>query len=726
MSIVASSSFRKAFFATLRACFVVGATCPAILPFTAYAAQAEQSLLHAEDHPADWLTHGRTYSEQRYSPLAQITPQTISRLHLAWHYDLDSNRGQEATPLVKDGVLYASTAWSRVKALDAATGKLLWAFDPKVDGTYGVRGCCDVVNRGLAYWNGKLYLGTFDNRLIALDAKTGKPIWSVNTIPADADLGKQKAYTITGAPRVAKGRVLIGNGGAEFGARGFLSAYNAETGTLDWRFFTVPNPQNKPDNAPSDAILMKTAYKTWGAKGAWVRQGGGGTVWDSIVYDPVTDLVYFGTGNGSPWNYGLRSEGKGDNLFLNSIIAVRPETGDYVWHFQETPKDHWDYTATQQIMTLDLPIEGQMRHVIVHAPKNGFFYVLDAKTGAFLSGKNFVYVNWASGLDPKTGYPLFNPDALYSQTGKMFHIFPGDMGAHGIAAMAYSPRTKLVYLPVQQVPDFLKAAKTFEPHPDGWNLGLDVEANDKMPTLKEQQDQAKDLAGWLLAWDPVHQKEVWRVPQPGPANGGVVATAGDLVFQGLTNGFFHAYHAQDGKDLFSFDAQTGIIASPISYMAHGRQYIAVLAGWGGSYGLNASGLARQKTGSINRSRVLAFALDGTDTLPPAVDPPTPALPPPATFDQKQALAGSRQFAIYCQFCHGANVEGTGVLPDLRHSAAIQDKDAFYSIVGEGALSQFGMDRFDKSMTPAEIETLRHFIIERAHQTLPAQTPAHAP
>ncbi|GCE82235.1 PQQ-dependent alcohol dehydrogenase large subunit [Komagataeibacter diospyri] len=675
------------------------------------------AIIHADDHPDDWLTHGRTYSEQRYSPLKQINAKTIGHLHLAWHYDLDTNRGQEATPLIINGVMYTTTAWSKVKALDAATGRLLWAYDPKVDGKVGVRGCCDIVNRGLGYWNGKLYLATFDNRLIALDSRDGKVIWSINTIPTDADLGQQQAYTITGAPRIAKGRVLIGNGGAEFGARGFISAFDAETGKLDWRFFTVPNPHNRPDHAPSDTVLMTRAYPTWSPTGAWVRQGGGGTVWDSIVYDPVTDLVYFGAGNGSPWSYGIRSNGKGDNLFLDSIVAVKPDTGEYVWHFQETPEDQWDYTSTQQIMTLDLPLDGQMRHVIVHAPKNGFFYVLDAATGEFISGKNFVFVNWAKGLDPKTGRPIFNPDAQYSVTGKPFYVFPGDMGGHGIAAMSYSPRTGLVYLPTQQVPDHLKGARKFKPLPDGWNLGLDIQPDDKMPSVEEQKAGVRDLRGSLVAWDPVEQKARWEVVQKGPANGGVLSTAGDLVFQGLTDGTFHAYDAHDGKDLFSFDAQSGIIASPVSYRIGGRQYVAIEVGWGGSYGLFATGLARQETGSVNHSRVLAFALDGRDHLPTVSDDPVPSSPPPASFAPRQALAGSQQYLNYCQYCHGANVEWNGVLPDLRKSPAIQDKNSFYAIVGKGALSSFGMDGFEKSMKPDEIESIRQFIIERAHQTL---------
>lgn len=676
---------------------------------------ADQQLVQADSAPQNWLTYGRTYSEQRFSPLDQINRSNVSRLKLAWHLDLDTNRGQEGTPLVVDGVMYASTNWSKVKAVDAATGKLLWAYDPKVPGNVAVRGCCDTVNRGIAYYNGKVYVGTFDGRLVALDTKTGKVVWEVNTIPASASLGKQRSYTVDGAPRIAKGRVIIGNGGAEFGARGFVSAFDAETGKLDWRFYTVPNPENKPDGAASDKILMSKAFATWG-DGAWKQQGGGGTVWDSIVYDPETDLVYLGVGNGSPWNYKLRSGGVGDNFFLGSIVAVRPETGEYVWHFQETPMDQWDYTSVQQITTADLMINGVKRHVIMHAPKNGFFYVLDAKTGEFNSGKNYVYQNWAKGLDPKTGRPIYVPEAQYTLTGKSWYGIPGDLGGHNFAAMSYSPKTGLVYIPAQQVPFMYQGAKDFKANHDSWNLGLDMTKIGLEDTPEAKAEYIKQLKGWLIAWDPIKQKPAFTVDHKGPWNGGILSTGGDLLFQGLANGEFHAYDSETGKDLYTFPAQSAIIAPPITYTVNGKQYVAVEVGWGGIYPFFMGGVARTSGWTVNHSRIIAFSLDGNDKLPPVNDKGFLPVKPPAKFDAPKATAGYEKFQTYCAACHGDNGESGGVLPDLRWSGAIADQAGFYNVVGRGALTAFGMDRFDTSMKPEEIEQIRQFLLKRANDT----------
>ncbi|MEE8663330.1 MAG: PQQ-dependent dehydrogenase, methanol/ethanol family [Acetobacter sp.] len=694
----------------------------AVLPATHAQAADDQgatgeAIIHADDHPGDWLTYGRTYSEQRYSPLDQINTSNAGDLKLAWYYDLDTNRGQEGTPLVVDGVLYATTNWSKIKAVKADTGELLWAYDPKVPGNVADRGCCDTVNRGLAYWNGKVYFGTFDGRLVSLDAKTGKLVWQVNTIPKDASLGHQRSYTVDGAPRIAKGRVLIGNGGAEFGARGFISAFDAETGKLDWRFFTVPNPENKPDHAASDDALMNKAYKTWSSTGAWTRQGGGGTVWDSLVYDPVTDLIYIAVGNGSPWNYKYRSEGRGNNLFLGSIVAVKPETGEYVWHFQETPMDQWDYTSVQQIMTLDLPINGETRHVIVHAPKNGFFYIIDAKTGEFLSGENYVPENWAYGLDPKTGRPLYKPEALWTLTGKDHYAIPGDLGGHNFAAMAYSPKTNLVYIPAQQVPfAYTNQVGGFKAHPDSWNLGIDMAKAGLPDTPEARKAFMDDLQGWIIAWDPVKQAAAFKVDHKGPWNGGIVATAGNVLFQGLANGEFHAYDATNGKDLFSFDAQSGIIAPPVTYLANGKQYVAVETGWGGIYPFFLGGLARTSGWTVNHSRIIAFSLNGSAQLPPQNDMGFLPVKPPAKFDEKVTDKGYFQYQTYCAACHGDNGEGAGVLPDLRWSGAIRHSDAFYNVIGRGALTAYGMDRFDASMNPAEIDSIRQYLIKRANET----------
>src|SRR5258705_724509 len=372
----------------------------------------------ADSEPQSWLAHGRTYSDQRFSPLAKITTANVDQLGLAWSHDIKarSARGVEATPIVVDGVIYATGPWSHVLALDAKTGKLLWEFDPQVSGAYGAKGSCDIVNRGVAGWAGKVYVGAFDRRVIALDAQSGTQVWETLTVD------QAKDYTITGAPRIVKGKVLIGNGGADFGVRGYVSAYDADNGKMLWRFYTVPG--NPADGFETKTV--ETIAKSW--SGAWWKHGGGGTVWDSMAYDPALDLLYIGVGNGGPWNYQMRSDGKGDNLFLSSIVALRPDTGEYVWHFQTTPAEDWDYTATQHMILADLAIDGRVRKVLMQAPKNGFFYVLDRATGEFISGTPYVNVTSASGLDPKTGRPIEKPEARYSTTGKPLLLQPGPIG----------------------------------------------------------------------------------------------------------------------------------------------------------------------------------------------------------------------------------------------------------------------------------------------------------
>src|SRR6267154_2268452 len=373
---------------------------------------------NAERDSSNWLSYGRTYSEQRYSPLAKISDSNANQLGLTWYADLDTNRGQEATPLVIDGVMYVSTAWSLVKAYDAASGKLLWSYDPQVPRRLGVNGCCDAGSRGVAAWNGKIFVGTFDGRLVALDATSGKPVWSVLTIdPA-------KPYTITQAPRVIKGRVVIGNAGAEYGVRGYISAYDAETGKLAWRFYTVPGDPSKP----FENQAMARAAKTW--SGEWWKLGGGGTVWESLSYDPALNLIYFGVSNGVEWNHTVRSAGKGDNLFLSSIVAVNADTGEYAWHYQATPGEEWDYDAVQQLTLADLEIGGVSRKVLMQANKNGFFYVLDRTNGKLLSAHNFAPITWARGVDLKAGRPIENPGIRYDKTGKPSNQIPGPLGAH--------------------------------------------------------------------------------------------------------------------------------------------------------------------------------------------------------------------------------------------------------------------------------------------------------
>jgi len=654
----------------------------------------------AERDAANWLSYGRTYSEQRFSPLAKITADNARQLGLAWFADLDTNRGQQATPLVIDGVMYVSTAWSMVKAYDATTGKLLWSYDPQVPREVGVKGCCDVVNRGVAAWKGKIYVGTFDGRLVALDARTGKPVWSVVT-------GDQsKALTITQAPRVVKGRVLIGMSGGEYGIRGYISAYDAQTGKLAWRFYTVPGDPSKP----FENKAMEMAAKTW--HGEWWKLGGGGTVWDAISYDPKLNLVYFGVGNGIEWDRGYRSADKGDNLFLSSIVALNADTGAYVWHYQATPGEEWDFDAVQQLILADLKIGGKPRKVLMQANKNGFFYILDRKTGKLISAQTFVPINWASGVDQKSGRPIEKPGIRYSETGKPAKIIPGPLGAHSWQPMAYNPKTGLVYIPAQEIGNEFLPLKDYKPSSMGWNVGVGSAA---IPNTK----------GFLLAWDPVAQKEVWRVDYRGPWNGGVLTTAGNLVVQGDAAGNVNVYKADSGEKLWSMSAQSAVMAGPVAYEVNGEQYLAVMSGWGGGYPLM-EGKEAAKSGNLrNVSRVLAFKLGGTAALPAL--PPEQQLvldPPPATADPATVAAGHGLYGQYCSVCHGENAVGGGVVPDLRASRFL-GMDFFYEIVLNGAMRDAGMAPFRSVLERKDADAIRAYLIQRANEDKAADKTAGA-
>lgn len=652
----------------------------------------------------EWLTYGGGYDEQRFSPLDQVNAENVGQLGLAWFADLDTARGQEATPLMHDGTLYVSTAWSMVKAYDAKTGELKWAFDPEVPRKILAQVCCDAVNRGVALYGDKVYVAALDGRLIALDQKTGKQVWSTTVVP------DQDNYAITGAPRIANGLVLIGSAGAEYRARGFLAAYDWKTGKEVWRFHTVPG--NPADGFENDA--MKKAAETW--SGEWWEFGGGATVWDSIVFDPKTNLVFFGTANAEPWNPKANDRGTGDALYSGSIVALHADTGEYAWHFQETPEDRWDFDSTSQITVADLNIGGKQRRVVMHAPKNGFFYVIDAKTGQFLSGKAFGQINWADGLDPKTGRPNIRPEARYEQTGQIFIGTPGPYGAHTWHPMSFSPKTGLMYIPANNTVQPYLADNEFEASEQGFQLGLDVATVATPADRKVRADALAAMTGYLLAWDPVKQKEAWRVEYPGPSNGGTLSTAGNLVFQGTAGGEFRAYAADSGKQLWSFPAQTGIIAAPMTYRIDGEQYVAILAGWGGLWDIN-WGIAATKSGyTPNISRLMVFKLGATGKLP---EPPPLAervLDPPAfKGTAEQAALGKNLYARYCSACHG-DAAISGVLnPDLRHSAVIGSPDAIRAVVIDGALEHNGMVSFARSIKPEGAEAIRQYIIMRANE-----------
>ena len=668
------------------------------------AAQVNASrLLNADAEPQNWLTHGRTYTEQRFSPLKQINDQNAGSLGLAWYFDLDTHRGQEATPLVVDGVMYFTTAWSKVVALDAATGRLLWSYDPTVPPQWAVNACCDVVNRGVAVWQGKVYVGTLDGRLVALDAATGKPVWQKLTVdPA-------RRYTITGAPRVVKGKVLIGNGGAELDARGYVSAYDAETGRLVWRFYTVPGNTSKPFEQP---ILAKAA-KTW--TGQWWRYGGGGTVWDSIVYDPELDLLYIGVGNGVPWNRRIRSPGGGDNLFLASIVALKPETGRYVWHYQETPGDVWDYDACQQIILAEIPVEGRPRKVLMQAAKNGIFYVLDRANGRLISAQPFTYINWATGVDTKSGRPLETANARYPGDQPP-PVVPGPLGAHSWQPMSYSPLTGLVYIPVNESGFEYKSPDHFAMSQLAGNFGLDMVAAGMPQDPKIKQAILASVKGKLLAWDPVRQKSAWAVERPGPWNGGVLSTAGNLVFEGTAGGNFEAYRADNGQKLWSFPAQTGVMAGPVAYEVNGEQYVAVLVGWGGVFPM-VTGEVSFKSGRVrNVSRMLVFKLDGQAQLPPLPEAEPPRLnPPPSTATAATLHKGEHLFQKYCSTCHGDVAVSGGLVPDLRYSSTLANEQWFHIVRG-GMLQSQGMVSFARELSKEDAAAIRAYVIFRANQS----------
>jgi quinohemoprotein ethanol dehydrogenase len=672
---------------------------------TSAAAVDGKRIENADADGANWLTYGRNYREDRFSPLTQISDANVGQLSLAWYYDLDTDRGQEATPLVADGVLYTSTAWSKVVALEAATGKLLWSYDPKVPGKKGYESCCDVVNRGVALWNGKVYVGAFDGRLIALDAATGKPVWSVQTTDVS------RPYSITGAPRVVRGKVLIGNGGAELGVRGYVSAYDAETGKLDWRFYTAPNPDGKPDGAASDAVFAKFAGATWGKNGQWRQVGGGGTVWDTIVYDAALNQVLIGAGNGSPWNRRIRSGDDGDNLFLSSIVALDPDTGAYKWHFQEVPGEEWDFTATQPIMLADIKIDGQPRQVLFHAPKDGFFYVIDRTNGKPISAKTFTPVNWADGYDEKTWRPKVRPEARYSENGGDWQALPSAFGAHNWHPMAFSPKTGLVYIPVQEIPFGYADDKAFKYAPGRWNLGIASPKNIGPRDAAGLAALKAMVKGRIVAWDPVAGKPRFTIPHPGPGYGGLLATAGNLIFQGGPDGQFTAYTADAGKQLWSFDAQNGVMGGPVAFSVGDQQYIAVMAGLGGAYGIS-SPLAPNPHKRPN-GRVLVFRLGGTAKLPPYTPPVMPAQVPAETWPAAIEDKGEMLYAGNCGFCHGPSTFSNGVLPDLRRSPALADKDTWHGVVLKGALEDQGMVSFAKWLSPEDVDAIRAYVAKQA-------------
>ena len=654
----------------------------------------------------DWPGFGRTNGEQHFSPLTEINAASIGKLGLAWSMDLPP--GNSATgPIEIAGTLYFARFYSEVNAVDATTGKLLWKYDPKAAEASGVRLRQGWGSRGIAWWNGKIYTATQDGRLIALDAKTGKPQWSVQTI----DAGDPRF--ISGAPRVFNGKVLIGNAGADEAAiRGYVTAYDAESGKQLWRFWTVPgDPAKGFENK-----AMEMAAKTWA--GDWWTKGGGGTVWNAMSYDAATDTVFIGTGNGSPWNRKIRSEGKGDNLFLCSIVALDAKTGAYKWHYQINPGESWDYNAAMDMALANLSIGGQLRKVLITAPKNGFVYVIDRLTGKLISAKPFVPVTWAKGIDIASGRPIENPGIRYESGSAT--ISPTPIGAHSWVPMAFSRQTGLVYIPA------IDLKVTYDDHgitPQNWKrkggMALDYGVNPTIAFPKGNEDSASSL----VAWDPVQQREVWRVKTPMHFNGGVLATGGNLVFQGQMDSKFNAYDARNGRRMWSFNAGAPVIAPPISYSVNGKQYVTVITGNGTSGGFLGAALARYGIDYRTQARrVLTFAIGGTATLPPKTPYVAKAIDDPSYKpDPASEARGSMVYNTRCVVCHGGGVAAAGTAPDLRTSGAILSQQSIDAILHDGALVSQGMPRFEE-LSDEERADVRQFLRSMAGELRKAPAP----
>lgn len=648
----------------------------------------------------EWPVHGYDNAGTRFSPLKEITAGNVNALGLVWSYDLESTRGVEATPIVANGVMYVSAPWSVVHAIDVRTGKRIWTYDPEVPRSYAKNACCDVVNRGVAVHDGLVFVGSLDGRLVAIDAKTGKKTWEQDTIT-----DRSRPYTITGAPRVIKNKVIIGNSGAEYGVRGYITAYDAKTGKQAWRWFVVPGDPSKPFEDES----MAKAATTWDPAGKYWEAGGGGTVWNSMVFDPELNLMYIGTGNASPWSHHLRSPGGGDNLYTASIVALNPDTGKYVWHYQETPADNWDYTSAQDLILADLTIDGRKRKVVMHAPKNGFFFVIDRTDGAFISANNFVPVNWASGYD-KRGRPIELPEAR--STDEPFDAIPGPFGGHNWHSMSFSPQTGLAYFPAQNIPLVLAEDKKWaynKAQPGqamagvGWNLAMTV--NPRPPTSAP--------FGRLIAWDPVTQKEVWRKEHVSPWNGGTLVTAGNVVFQGTADARLIAFDARNGKELWSSPTGTGVLAAPISYEVDGRQYVSVAVGWGGVYGLTQRASERNTPGTV-----YTFALGGKAQMPAFTEFQRKRLVSGVKYNADDVADGTGLYVMNCAFCHGVpGVDKGGILPNLGYSApeVIEHLDRF---VFNGPYVQRGMPDFTGKLRMEDVQKIKAFILGTADAIRP--------
>ncbi|MGI9221886.1 MAG: PQQ-dependent dehydrogenase, methanol/ethanol family [Woeseiaceae bacterium] len=651
-----------------------------------------------ESRTTDWLAYGRTHSETRFSPLSDINLNTVARLGVDWYRDLPNDVGLVSTPLVVEGILYFTGTMNIIRAVDATSGELLWTFDPDIAGHVGTdRQVGWVHNRGITFFEGRIFAATWDGRLFALDAKSGELNWMVQTFD------KNLPMYITGTPKAFKGKVIIGNGGTEVGrARGFVAAYDTETGDEVWRFNIVPGDPAKG----FESAAMEMAAETW--TGSWWEHGGGGNAWHGLTYDPEFDVVYVGTGNGSPWNQRIRSPDGGDNLFLSSIVALDADTGEYRWHYQTTPGESWDYTSTMDMVLADLEIDGATVKALLHAPKNGFFYVIDRSSGRLVSAEPFTRVTWATHVDPESGRPVETAGARYPDGEAS--IWPSPHGAHSWQSMSYNPHTGLVYLPTMQL-----GGRYVDMGLDPSWRAVDFEGGTGVGVHEILVDE--DLpSGLLQAWDPIKQRPAWQVPQDHPWNAGTLSTS-DLVFQGRYDGALLAYDARTGDEVWRHNLGLGISAPPITYKLNGKQYIAILVGYGGGIangftpGLPNEGWAY----GVHTRRLVAFAIDGQAQLPTQPPPlfPEPLVVKSFAIDDDLAVKGMRIYGTFCAICHGGQAIANAMSPDLRASGVPLDPGAFASIVREGLKVNRGMPAFN-DLSDEELESLRHYIRAIAH------------
>ncbi len=662
--------------------------------------------LSDESNTADWLAYGRTHSEQRFSPLKDINVDNVGKLKPEWYLDLPDKNDMVGTPLVVDGVLYYVGTLNVIRAIDARTGKMLWEYDPKVAKEItdnNMRKVFWSYSRGLSAYNDKLYVATWDGRIVAINRKDGKEVWQTRTFPHDTPLN------ITGHVKAFDGKVFVGNGGTELGpTRGYVTAYDAETGKQLWRFFIVPG--NPADGFEDEAQEM--AAKTW--TGKWWEHGGGGNAWHGWTYDKEFNQLIFGTGNGSPWNRKVRSPGGGDNLFLCSVVAVDANTGKYKWHVQTAPGDTWDYNSNMDIVLADLKIDGKNVKAAMHAPKNGFFYVIDRSNGKVLSAEKFADVNWSTKFDLEKQTHII-PESAWFNDGEE-NIYPSVFGAHSWHAMSYNPELGLAFIPTNHMSNtFTDKGKDTDTSWRGNKFQLGIAVG-----LAPMASDPHEARGSLQAWDPVKNKRVWQVNQKSAWGAGTLATAGNLVFQGLPEGKLKAYDARDGKVVWEYDAGLAISAPPITYKLDGKQMVALLIGPGGALTSNFAGGGWDSYGwkyGLHQRRLIAFSLDGKAVVPPQPAPQIakPIIDKEFKIDDAKAAAGAGTYAVHlCIACHGGGAAAGIMAPDLRESPHLLHggEETFKDIVRGGALLGKGMPRFP-TLTDEELEGIRHYIRKQA-------------